>query len=459
MPHHRYSAVATDRRLAGRLFAAVAATFLGASGLVLPPAGPAAAAPACGPTRTDPIRDTPWPLRRLRPDLAWPLSQGEGITVAVIDSGVSATHPALRGAVVDGRDFLDPTTLGQCDEAAHGTLVAGLIAGRQVPGSAFHGVAPKVQVLPIRVLRDTQRTTDPATPANIAAAIVYAADRAHVINLSLVAQPTPALADAVRYALSKNVVVVAAAGNESGDGKRGEPAYPAAYDGVIAVAGIDEQDHHVSTSIAGSYVDVAAPGANIDGPMPQGGGYAQFEAGGTSFAAGYVSGLAALVRASDLRLTPAQVTARITATADHPPEGHNDEVGFGVVNPYRALASVPGGAAAAPAGPGELDRPEAAVDPLAGARTAAIWTATVAAVLALIVVLGALVRRRSRPSAGMRPGRAGRAGVPLGGAPVDGPVTITTPATRRSGATHGRAHVGLATGLGPQQQPRPSRRP
>jgi type VII secretion-associated serine protease mycosin len=496
--------VATDRRRPrryGRWARLLGALVLAAVAAVpVLPAGPAAAAPACGPDRNDQIRDTPWPLKRLRPDLVWPLSQGDGVTVAVIDSGVSAIHPALQPAVLPGRDFFPGDAQGQCDDAGHGTLVAGLIAARQVPGSAFHGMAPRARILPIRVLRDTKRNTDPTTPANIAAAIVFAADRADVINLSLVAQPTQALADAVRYALSKNVVVVAAAGNDTGEGTRGEPVYPAAYDGVIAVAGIDEQDHHVSTSVTGSYVDVAAPGANIDGPMPRGGGYAQFEAGGTSFAAGYVSGLAALIRGADPGLSPAQVTARITATADHPPDGYNTQVGHGVVNPYRALASVPGGAVPAAAGPGELDRPADATDPLAATRTAAIWTAFVVVLLAVLVVLGALVARRSRRTpvggaggraaggraaggraaggrawavgAGHQPGPgqpgrpAGQPGRPAGqpgpgqpgpgqpgpgqpgpwpaGQPGPAPVTITGPATRRSG-NQGRGHVGLAT--------------
>jgi subtilisin family serine protease len=190
--------------------------------------------------------------------------------------------------------------------------------------------------------------------------------------------------------------VVAAAGNESGNGGGSSgPVYPAAYEEVIAVAGIDQQEHHVPTSVAGPHVDVAAPGFSIDGPMPRGGGYAQFKAGGTSFAAGYVSGLAALIRAQDPQLTPGQVARRITATADHPPEGRNDQVGYGVINPYRALAAVTGGSTKPP-NAGLLDRPERPVDPLAGTkRTAAILTGALLA-LTLLFVTGAWLMRRAR---------------------------------------------------------------
>jgi membrane-anchored mycosin MYCP len=405
----------TGRRRGGiRRVAAALLTLTASLVGVLGPAGDAAAAPSCGPSYDNQVRETPWPLRRLRPDLAWPLSQGDGITVAVIDSGVSTTHPALDGKVLPGLDVLDPTTNGQCDEAAHGTLVAGIIAARQPPGSAFHGVAPKARILPVRVLRDTQKNLDQTIPAKIAEAIVWGADQgAHVINLSLVTQQTQPLTDAVRYALAKNVVIVAAAGNEGGNGGRGEPAYPAAYDGVLAVAGIDEQDHHVSTSSAGEYVDVAAPGANVEGPMPRGGGYAQFQAGGTSFAAAYVSGLAALIRAYDPTLSPAQVTERITSTADHPPEGRNSQVGYGAINPYRALTSVVGAGPGPGSREGTLNRPERKPDGLATVRTIAVWTAVGAVVLAMVMPLLATTIRRTRHR-----GRRGRRSRRTGSGPT-----------------------------------------
>jgi membrane-anchored mycosin MYCP len=387
--HARPSGVAVRQLVRAVLAAAIVGV------AVTAPAEPAEAAPACGPSRTDQVTTTPWPLRRLRPELVWPLSMGQGTVVAVIDSGVSPTHPALQGAVLPGKDYVDPAAAGQCDESAHGSIVAGVVAGRRVD-SAFSGLAPRAQILPIRVLRDTQKSTDPAVPGYIADAIRFAADHnADVINMSLITQPTPALADAVRYALSKNVVLVAAAGNEGGGGQQG-PAYPAAYDGVIGVAGVDEQDKHVSSSTSGDFVDVAAPGTGVVGPVPQGGGYAQFEAGGTSFAAAYVSGLVALLRSRDNTLSPAEVAAQITATADHPPETVNPLVGHGVINPYRAMTTLrrDGDTAAVPAQ--QLDRPDRATDPLGGTRRVALLIAATLGVATVVLLLAVAAVRRSR---------------------------------------------------------------
>jgi subtilisin family serine protease len=97
-------------------------------------------AAACGQSITAPLPDKPWPLRRLRPELVWPLTTGKRIIVAVIDSGVSPAHPALAGQVLPGIDLVDPTGDGTCDEAGHGTLIAGIIAGLPTPSSGFRGL-------------------------------------------------------------------------------------------------------------------------------------------------------------------------------------------------------------------------------------------------------------------------------------------------------------------------------
>src|SRR6185369_16552560 len=158
-----------------------------------------------------------------------------------------------------------------------------------------------------------------------------------VINLSLYTPKSADVEAAVKDALAKGVVVVAAAGNTG----RAEQIYPAALPGVIAVAGIDIDGNHVSSSSTGSFVSVAAPGdANVAGAARDGTGYLRDDKGGTSFAAALVSGTAALIRARFPNLTPAQVARRLMATADAPPGGRNDEVGAGVVNPYRAVATI-----------------------------------------------------------------------------------------------------------------------
>ena len=397
------------------------------------------------------MTETPWPLRQMRPDLAWPISEGAGITVAVIDSGVSATHPALAGKVLQGRDFLVPSTRGQCDEAAHGTLVAGVIAGRKPEGSVFTGIAPKANILPIRVLETTQRTNDPATPGNIAAAIEWAVEKdVDVINLSLTTDPTPALERAIKDALDSNVVVVAAAGNDGGSNGNEQTAYPAGYDGVIAVAGIDQNGHHVETSTSGPYVDVAAPGAEVDGPMPGGPGYARFTAGGTSFAAAYVSGLAALIRSADPDLSPAQVLERITSTADHPPEGRNNQVGYGMINPYRALTAIAGAGKPSP-GPQALAPVTLPVDPMGHTRVVAAWTATSLAGFALVFALVAAVVRRTRRRGEIETAPTTPAGRPANTRSTQAwPTQVSGPKTRARGGAPTRTEA--TTGAAPSQR-------
>jgi subtilisin family serine protease len=223
---------------------------------------------------------------------------------------------------------------------------------------------------------------------------------AKVINLSLETLPTQQLADAIDYALDNRVVVVAAAGNQQQ--QRDQPAYPAGYPGVIAVAGIDEQGGHVGTSISGDYVDIAAPGHNIVAPAPGGDGWLTEPEGGTSFAAAYVSGVAALICAVRPELSPAQVAKRLTSTADAPPEGRNRQVGYGVVNPYRAVAAVLGGRSNPPLG--AMAEPVPVPDPWARERVVAIWAAAVGAFLATVLLVSRPIIRRGRRR-GWRPGR------------------------------------------------------
>ncbi|MEH0843375.1 type VII secretion-associated serine protease mycosin [Micromonospora sp. CPCC 205711] len=387
----------TTRTVLGGMLAALLAT-------PLVPGPPAGAAPACAarPGGAAPT-ETPWALRRLDPASAWRISHGERVTVAVIDSGVSPDHPLLAGQVAEGRDFNGlPAMKGRCDLAGHGTVVAGIIAGREGTGAPYNGIAPAARILPVRVLPDAKESTDRELPVQIGQAIRWAVDQdVQVINLSLATFNRPELAEAVDYALAKGVVVVAAAGNRDQEGSD-RPRYPAAYPGVIAVAGVDVQGGHVGSSVSGDYVDVAAPGLDIVGPAPSGSGYLAEPQGGTSFAAAYVSGVVALLRSARPDLTPEQVAYRITRTADNPPEGRNSEVGYGVVNPYRALTSLLGTRTDPPAG--AMAAPAPARDPLAGQRTVALWAAGIGAVLtaALLAARPILTRGRRR---GWRPGR------------------------------------------------------
>jgi membrane-anchored mycosin MYCP len=429
-----------------------AAAALAVVGAIVATGAPAAfadpPAPSCGPAHSDALPQTPWPLRRLQPAAAWPVSRGQNVIVAVVDSGVSRTHPKLKdGRVLPGADFLRPgTSAGDCDEAGHGTMVAAIIAGRDSKEAPFYGVAPDAMILPVRVLLDDQRTSDPQAPKRIADGIVWAADHgASVINLSLQTSQTPEMTAALTYAQQKDIVIVAAAGNEGATTQADRPVFPASAPGVIAVAGIDQDGKHVSTSNTGDYVKIAAPGYFIEAPAPRGNGYMRYDKGGTSFAAAYVSGVAALIRAYDPKLTMAEVTRRLLLTADPPPEGRNNEVGAGVVNPYRAVATVLDGrdsrAATVTGGVPPL-RP--ADDPLHAVKVAAGWAAFAGAVLAALLlaarpVLATGRRRRWRPAAsGPEPG-LGRSGrrreefVPV----VGRTMSVTSPSVQRMRASPG----------------------
>jgi len=381
----------------GRWVAALVAGCLG----VLPVAPAAAAAVPCGPRVTDPLAGPPWGLTRLRPDLAWPLSTGSGVTVAVVDSGVSPDHPTLAGKVRPGKDFVESGGDGGCDENGHGTLIAGIIAGREATsaGFRFHGVAPDATIVPVRVLRDQRRSTEGDLSDRIATAIRWAVDvgGADVVNLSLTTPPSPRLEEAVGYALGRRVVLTAAAGNQ-GDSDVDQRGYPAAYPGVIAVAGVNEKDEHVGSSVEGDYVDVAAPGVDVAGPATSGGGYLFTADGGTSFATAYVSGVAALIRAYDPELSPAQVARRITETADHAADLWNPQVGHGVVNPARAVGSLrPAAPAAAKgSGGGRVAAPVPPDDPQRWVRAAAGWVALAGVCVALLVLVAVPVVRLGR---------------------------------------------------------------
>jgi type VII secretion-associated serine protease mycosin len=387
-------------------------------GVVLPTA-PVTAAPrpnsGCGAPHPQArqLDKQPWPLRRLKPSNVWAFSRGQGVTVAVIDSGVSPDHPKLsNGKVLPGYDFVDNGPGGDCDAYGHGTFVAGLIAGRDTRerDSPFSGIAPDALILPLRVIANDREDPGESTPNRVAAAIDFAIGRkVGVINLSLYAKDTPVLAAAIDRARRADIVIVAAAGNGGGSTEsEGRRFYPAAYDGVLAVAGVDEQGRRAQTSSPGDYVDVAAPGVDIDGPTVHGGGYVT-EAAGTSYAAAYVSGVVAVLRGYYKDVTADRIVERITKTADRPPLGRDDDVGYGVINPYRAMtvSSDPASASAPPL-TGELI-PLSDVDgPLWADKLFGLCLAGVFVGLTLLLTLFAWavprgIRRGWRPGQSARP--------------------------------------------------------
>ncbi|GAA3141789.1 S8 family serine peptidase [Nonomuraea salmonea] len=224
------------------------------------------------------VTGTPWPQERLRFTQVWRLTRGEGVRVAVVDSGVDATHPQLRG-VVTGQVDLTGTDARDC--VGHGTAVAGIIAGQDLTGRGvpIMGVAPAARILSIK--QTEGRSGD---VSRLAAGIRRAADLgADVINVSVQAHDAPELKAAVAYAQEKDAVIVAAAGNVEQDGGAAAPAYPAEYPGVIAVGAAAPDGEKPGFSNGATRISVTAPGAGITSAWT-GGGY-RTGLDGTSFAA------------------------------------------------------------------------------------------------------------------------------------------------------------------------------
>jgi type VII secretion-associated serine protease mycosin len=285
-------------------------------------------------------------ITRLGLDQTWALSTGAGITVGVVDTGVDPASPKLTGAVQLGATFrvtddargYTSAPDGRVDCDGHGTEVAGLIAGRTSAGDdRVSGIAPGAAIYPVAIQGDIGQ----APAALIAAAIRDAAAHANVLNLSF-AQSTdsPAIAAAIRYAQARDVVVVAAAANETGTAASGGAAtwYPAAYPGVLAVTSIGASGQPTGNGARGDWISLAAPGEQLT--TESRGGHGFVTVSGTSFATAVVSGTAALLRARFPSMPAAQVVARLERTAVPPGNGsRNDTVGYGTVNPFAALTA------------------------------------------------------------------------------------------------------------------------
>jgi type VII secretion-associated serine protease mycosin len=361
----------------------------------------------------DGIRAKQWALDAMHTREAWRTTKGEGITVAVLDTGVDDEHPDLAGNVLTGKDMVGfGAGRGDRSWARHGTAMAGIIAGNgHGVGNAdgVMGIAPEAKILPVRVILedgDSARGKARNTRGNaLAEGIRWAADHgADVINLSLgddskSAHPEASEDAAVQYALKKGSVVVASAGN---GGEKGDHiSYPAAYPGVIAATAVDRYGTRASFSTRRWYATVSAPGVDVVIADPD---QKYYEGWGTSAASAFVSGAVALVKAAHPGLSPAQVKQLLEDTArDAPTGGRDDSRGFGFVDPAAAIKAgaelKPEGLTAAAYGnkyfgsgptPEKDDQPTAAwAGPLAGS------TGGVLLVVAIILWRGS--RRRTAP--------------------------------------------------------------
>ncbi|TPQ16422.1 type VII secretion-associated serine protease mycosin [Streptomyces sporangiiformans] len=355
----------------------------------------------------DGIRAQQWALDAMHTQEAWRTTKGEGITVAVLDTGVDAQHPDLEGNVLTGKDLVGfGARRGDRAWARHGTAMAGIIAGHgHGAGNAdgVMGIAPQAKILPVRVILedgDSARGKARNTRGNaLAEGIRWAADNgANVINLSLgddskSAHPEAAEDAAVQYALRKGAVVVASAGN---GGEKGDHAsYPAAYPGVIAATAVDRYGTRASFSTRRWYATVSAPGVDVVIADPD---RRYYEGWGTSAASAFVSGAVALVKAAHPNLSPAQIKQLLEDTArDAPSGGRDDSRGFGFVDPEAAIKAggklKPEGLRSAAYGDKYFGAGPEAAD---GDESATAWAGPVAGGLGGVLLVMAVVLWRGR---------------------------------------------------------------
>jgi type VII secretion-associated serine protease mycosin len=318
------------------------------------------------------------------------ISQGEGVTVAVIDTGINGNHPDLAGNVLQGVGLLPghPAN-GWEDVNDHGTAMAGIIAGHGHSGGAgVLGIAPKAKILPVQVMTREDRGYEGGLADGIDAAVRRGAQ---VISISLGDSSSPALRTAVERAEHAGIVVVVAVGNTP---IVSTVDYPARYDGVVAVGATDRNGNHADVSVTGPHMLVSAPGVDI---VSTGTANAYRMGSGTSDSTAITAGVVALIRSKFPDLSATEVIHRLTATAtDKGPKGRDDQYGYGIVNPYAALtADVPPASAspAADASPSTSSVAEAPRATRAGSRVLVIALGAVAAV-ALVVLGVAFMRRR-----------------------------------------------------------------
>lgn len=373
----------------------------------------------------------------------WSVTEGSGVTVAVVDSGVQASIPDLQGVVKPGADMLGNSGSGETDYApngGHGTGVASLIAGQGngegIGGGGPVGVAPKAKILPVHAI-------DPSTAGTpIAQGIKYAVDHgASIVNLSLggnspsMTSCDPQEQDAVSYALAHNVVVIAASGDTNLGGPG--PEEPGTCAGVLAVGAVEPNGSLWQDSTQGSYVSVAAPGDQLYTVSSNGQQFST-DSDGTSASAALVSGVAALIRAAYPSMPWYTVDQRLIDTAVPVGSVPNNGTGYGVVDINKALHvsqyPVPSSGPNPPhtryetwlkstgqsaGGTGAQAAPSPSAQPSRGSSTILLIVLVVVVVLviAAVIVIVAATRSRARR-------RGPRGSVPPGGYP---PGTYASP--------------------------------
>ena len=270
-----------------------------------------------------------WNLPIIRTPAGWSLTRGaEEVVVGVVDTGVTLTHPDLEGHLVEGYNVVDPSK-PPIDDVGHGTHVAGVVSALVDNGQGVAGMTWYNKVMPVKVLDSTGM----GSTYSVAEGIIWATDHgAKVINMSLGNYASANfLHDAIRYAYDRDVVLIAATGNDN----TSQPGFPAAYPEVFAVSATNQGQEKASFSNYGDYVDVVAPGENIASTYTEN----QYAAlSGTSMASPHVSALAALIRSANPSLKNTEVYEIMRKSAvDLGPVGRDAYFGYGQIDVERAL--------------------------------------------------------------------------------------------------------------------------
>jgi hypothetical protein len=425
-------------------------------------AGVAAAAPAAP---ADSVRDGQlWALNMMDVPAAWEAgNEGQGVTVAVLDSGVAPDVSDLDGSVVSGPDLTGVTTPTSSPAwGQHGTWMASVIAGHGHgvdDDDGILGAAPKAKILSVRVIPDRndpgyttyEREQESRVQDSLAKGIRYAVDHgADVISMSIgYSAPSASVRSALQYAYGHGVAVVASSGNSGDTSSASKNGYaplkfPADYPGVIGVAAVSSAGSVAGFSSDNLSVEVAAPGVNISA---QGRDGQYWLVTGTSPACALVAGVAALIKAKYPGLAPDLLAKALTSTTHYRPDGGYDQkVGFGTVNATAALtaagqlarqrAAQTGTAASTNFGGGPSAAPASPVGPRGSGQ---LILFAVLALTALVLVAASVsrlavlkqLRRRTLTAASVPV-----AGSSFGRPPLTSPPPPTSPQPGRHHASH-----------------------
>jgi thermitase len=302
-----------------------------------------------------------WHLQTINAPIAWNTSVGTGVTVAILDSGIDATHPDLVGQLVPGWNFYDNNS-NTADVYGHGTLVAGVVAALGNNGLGVAGVAWGARLMPVRVTD----TSGIGTLSAFANGLTYAADHgARVANLSFPVQSSASTQAAAQYFVNKGGIVFNSAGNYAA--LDSTPASNA----LVSVSATANTDVLASWSSYGPYVDVSAPGVGI-WTTSLGGGYSAVS--GTSFSSPLSAGVAALMMSANPSLAPSQIVSLLeTSAVDLGAAGYDDDYGYGRVNAAAAVI------AAAQAKAADVQAPSVAISSPTGGTVSGIVPINVSA--------------------------------------------------------------------------------